>query len=147
VRNLHNRGVIEELTTDEIDSFLREQKVARIGCHAAGETYVVPVIYAWDGEGAYVFSIEGRKIRMMRENPRVCLEVDEYLPGGSWRSVIVDGVYEELDGEGAERARELLVERLGGRRPSAAEGGGSEAPTPVAFRIRSVEATGRRVSR
>lgn len=140
-------AVIAELAPAEIDAFLREQLVGRIGCHAGGETYVVPVIYAWDGEAAYVFSIEGRKIRMMRENPRVCLEVDEYREGGSWRSVIVDGVYEELEGADAERARELLVARLGrARRPAegAVAGGG---PTPVAFRIRSLGATGRSVTR
>ena len=139
--------MIEALSEEEIDAFLREQFVARIGCRADGETYVVPVIYAWDGEAAYVFSIEGRKIRMMRENPRVSFEVDAYREGGSWRSVIVDGVYEELEGAGAQRARELLVARLGRRREGAAGEGTGGGPVPVAFRIRSLGATGRSVAR
>ena len=33
--------MIEELAPDEIDAFLREQLVGRIGCHADGRTYVV----------------------------------------------------------------------------------------------------------
>ena len=37
---------IEELTPDEIEGFLAEQIVGRIGCHHDGSTYVVPVIYA-----------------------------------------------------------------------------------------------------
>lgn len=136
--------MIERLSEEEVDAFLREQFVGRIGCHAAGETYVVPVIYAWDGECAWVISVEGRKVEMMRANPRVCLEVDEY-ERGSWRSVILWGRYEELDADGFERAREVLVERFGRRREPGERPAG--APEPVAFRIRRERATGRRVAR
>lgn len=135
---------VEELTEAEIDAFLREQFVARIGCHVDGETYVVPVIYAWDGECAWVMSIEGRKVEMMRANPQVCLEVDEY-ERGSWRSVILWGRYEELSGVDHAKAIALLVARFGRRRerpPSR-----SDAPRPVAFRIRRERASGRRVTR
>ena len=72
--------MIEELDEHEVDAFLRRQVVGRVGCHAEGETYVVPVLYVWDGECIYVQSIEGRKIRMMRANPQVVFEVDEYEP-------------------------------------------------------------------
>jgi len=135
--------VIEELDRDEIDAFLRRQVVGRVGCHAGGRTYVVPVIYAWDGECVYVQSIEGRKIEMMRENPEVCFEVDEYRPGGAWRSVILDGVYEELEGSAADDALALLVRRFAGagrRRTSRSD------RTPVAFRIRATAITGRTIS-
>ena len=37
-----SRAVIEELDGQEIDDFLRRQVVGRVGCHADGETYVVP---------------------------------------------------------------------------------------------------------
>jgi hypothetical protein len=56
-------------------------------------------------------------------------------------------VYEELEGDDAERARELLVERFGRRRPARGEAQPQAGPEPVAFRIRSVAATGRRVVR
>lgn len=142
-------NAIAELDRGEIDAFLDAHVIGRIGCHVDGATYVVPVIYAYDGECAYVFSVEGRKVEMMRANPRVCFEVDEYdVDGrGGWRSVIVDGVYEELAGEDAERTLSLLSERFaragrtGGRRRRATSG-----RTPVAFRIRVERATGRAVS-
>ena len=51
---------MDELHEREIDEFLRAQVVGRIGMHADGETYVVPIIYAWDGVCVYVQSIEGR---------------------------------------------------------------------------------------
>jgi nitroimidazol reductase NimA-like FMN-containing flavoprotein (pyridoxamine 5'-phosphate oxidase superfamily) len=136
------RPVIEDLDRHESEAFLRRQAVGRVGCHAGGRTYVVPVIYAWDGECIYVQSIEGRKIDMMRANRQVCFEVDEYEPGGSWRSVIVEGTYEELDDNAA--TLRLLVQRFGGAR-SAREPRSSRSP--VAFRIRAQSVTGRRVVR
>ena len=140
--------MIAELDRAEIDDLLRSQVVGRIGCHADGVTYFVPVIYAYDGEGFYAYSLEGRKIRMMRANPRVCFEVDEYDGHGSWRSAIAQGTYEELEGADADRALALLSERFA-ERAATSEGERSRrgyGPT-VAFRIRLDEVTGRAVRR
>jgi len=136
--------VIDELETDEADAFLRRQLVGRVGCHAGGRTYVVPVIYVWDGKCVYVQSVEGRKIEMMRGNPEVCFEVDEYLPGGTWRSVIIEGRYEELDGTAADAALALLVARFGGPRSSDLP---RSTRKHVAFRIRARSISGRAVTR
>jgi nitroimidazol reductase NimA-like FMN-containing flavoprotein (pyridoxamine 5'-phosphate oxidase superfamily) len=140
--------VIAELDRAEIDDLLHAQVVGRIGCHADGLTYVVPVIYAYDGEGLYAYSLEGTKIRMMRANPRVCFEVDEYEPSGSWRSAIVQGTYEELAGDEAKRALGLLTERFA-ERAATSEGERRRRGngTPVAFRIRVDEVTGRAARR
>ena len=138
---------MDELTRAEIDELLRGELVGRIGVHADGRTYVVPVIYAYEDDCLYVVSVEGRKVRMMRASPDVCFEVDRYEPAsGSWRSVIAYGRYEELDDAGSERARALLRERLAptGRRRPAPEPGSRRA---VAFVIRLERATGRTVRR
>jgi hypothetical protein len=142
--------MIEELTRDEIEEFLAHQVIGRIGCHVDGLTYVVPVIFAWSEDCAYVYTVEGQKVRMMRANPRVCFEVDEYLPGGSWRSVIVQGAYEELEGEEAAKTLGLLSARFANRQGG--QGGQTERPrgegrTSVAFRVRAGEITGRKVDR
>lgn len=140
--------MIEELSRPEIDELLKRQRVGRIGCHVDGLTYVVPVIYAYDGSSFYVASVDGQKTRMMRRNPVVCFEVDEYDGAGSWQSAIVQGVYEELDGSDAERAVELLAARFGrtgdasGSRRHAGDGSST-----VCFRIRGEEITGRAVRR
>lgn len=138
---------MRELTRAEIDELLREQVVGRVGCHADGLTYVVPVIYAYDGECVHVASIEGQKVRMMRANPTVCFEVDEYAAPGRWRSAIAHGTYEESDEEEKERSLELLAARFGG-----GEGGARRRPEPtgrktVCFRVRLNELTGRAVER
>jgi nitroimidazol reductase NimA-like FMN-containing flavoprotein (pyridoxamine 5'-phosphate oxidase superfamily) len=139
--------VIGELSRSQIDELLREQVVGRIGCHTDGLTYVVPVIYAYDGESLYVASVEGQKIRMMRENPEVCFEVDEYQ-AGSWRSAIVQGIYEELTDADAERAITLLARRFGrsGKEGEPRRNGGDGAST-VCFRIVIRDVTGRAVER
>lgn len=140
--------MIAELPRDEIDALLHEQVVGRIGCHADGLTYVVPVIYAYDGEALYVATVEGQKTRMMRRNPEVCFEVDEY-ERGSWRSAIAQGVYEELAGEDADAAIELLAARFGraGSAGAPRRRHGGEGSTTVCFRIRIHEVTGRAVDR
>ena len=139
---------MRELSSDEIDAFLREQRIARLGCHAGGETYVVPVIYAY-GDGAVVsVTQEGRKVAMLRENPRVCVEVDSYDTDGrgSWRSVIAYGNAEELAGDDIEAALALLRERF------ARAAGREAAPRPlspgtVVLRIRLEDVSGRAVER
>jgi nitroimidazol reductase NimA-like FMN-containing flavoprotein (pyridoxamine 5'-phosphate oxidase superfamily) len=147
-RPWENWSVIQEMTRAEIDDFMREQVVGRVGCHFDSQIYVVPVIYAWDGSCAYVYSIQGQKVRMMRANPAVCFEVDEYLSGGGWRSVIIQGNYEELSGDDAGLTLRLLADRFASR---SSTGGGQrprgEGRVPVAFRIRAVEITGRKVER
>jgi nitroimidazol reductase NimA-like FMN-containing flavoprotein (pyridoxamine 5'-phosphate oxidase superfamily) len=132
---------IRELSRPEIDALLHDELVGRIGCHVDGLTYVVPVIYAYDGDAFYVASREGQKVRMMRTSPDVCFEVDRY-ERGSWRSAIVQGRFEELTGEDAVHAIELLAARFGGSGGGRAAGEGT-----VCFRIRVGELTGRAVDR
>ena len=130
----------------EINDFVLQQRVGRVGCHADGVTYVVPVIFAWENDSFYVYTTEGQKVTMMRQNSRVCFEMDEYFADGGWRSVIVQGVYEELHDEDAARALRILTDRLspasGAQREARDR---SEGRAPVAFRIRAQEMTGRQV--
>lgn len=85
-----------ELNPEEIEQVLMQQVVGRLGCHAHGITYVVPVSYAYDGRFIYGRSFEGMKINMMRIDPQVCFQVDIMNNMADWQSVIAWGVYEEL---------------------------------------------------
>jgi nitroimidazol reductase NimA-like FMN-containing flavoprotein (pyridoxamine 5'-phosphate oxidase superfamily) len=142
------RGIPRELSRDEIDEFLRGQRIARLGCHAGGITYVVPLIYAYDQDTVIAVTTEGRKTAMLRENPRVCVEVDEYDADGrgSWRSVIAHGNTEELAGEGVEPALALLRERFASTAGRAAERR-PLGPNVVVLRITLDEVSGRSVER
>jgi nitroimidazol reductase NimA-like FMN-containing flavoprotein (pyridoxamine 5'-phosphate oxidase superfamily) len=142
------RGAPRELSREEIDEFLRTQRIARLGCHAGGETYVVPLIYAYDGDAVVAVTTEGRKVTMLRENPRVCVEVDEYDRDGrgSWRSVIAQGTCEELSGGAVEDALSLLRERFARVSGRAAESRRLGAGV-VVLRIRLEDVSGRAVER
>jgi nitroimidazol reductase NimA-like FMN-containing flavoprotein (pyridoxamine 5'-phosphate oxidase superfamily) len=139
---------MEELTHDEIERFLDEQVYGRLGCHEAGVTYVVPLIYARKGDALYILTTEGQKIRAARSNPEVCFEVDEHdRATGNWRSVIVQGRYEELEAAGTAEAMAILAARFGARRPTSTGAGHASARPTVAFRIHIATATGRVVRR
>lgn len=101
-----------ELTHEQIENVLRSELTGRIGCHSGGRTYVVPVSYAYDGGHVYVHSAEGLKLDMMRTNPAVCFEVEQIDDLANWRTVLAWGVFEELDGVEAHRARKRLQDRL-----------------------------------
>jgi nitroimidazol reductase NimA-like FMN-containing flavoprotein (pyridoxamine 5'-phosphate oxidase superfamily) len=142
------RGVPRNLSSDEIEEFLRGQRIARLGCHADGTTYVVPLIYAYDDGAVIAVTTEGRKTAILRENPSVCVEVDEYDADGkgSWRSVIAQGTYEELAGDAVEPALALMRERF------ARTAGRTTEPRPlgpnvVILRINFTEMSGRAVER
>jgi uncharacterized protein len=142
------RGIPRELSLREIDDFLRGQRIARLGCHADGTTYVVPLIYAYEDGAVVAVTTEGRKTAMLRANPRVCVEVDEYDADGkgSWRSVIAHGSYEELDGNAIEPALALMRERFARTAGRAAEPR-QLGPNVVVLRINLDEVSGRAVER
>jgi len=104
--------VLGELTKSEVENVLRENIIGRIGCHAYGQTYVVPITYAYDGDYVYAHTTVGMKLHMMRGNPHVCFEVDHMDDLANWHSVIAWGTFEELQGPQAERAIALLVDRI-----------------------------------
>lgn len=104
--------MLGELSGLETEDVLRSNIIGRIGCHAFGRTYVVPVTYVYDGQAVYAHTKEGMKLHMMRENPHVCFEVDHMDDLANWRSVIAWGTFEELRGDRAKDAMEMLVETL-----------------------------------
>ncbi|HTR54201.1 MAG TPA: pyridoxamine 5'-phosphate oxidase family protein [Kofleriaceae bacterium] len=147
--------MIGELRLEEIETLLREQTIGRIGCHARGHTHVFPVTYVYDGRAIYGHTGDGLKVRMMRENPSVCFDVEQLSDLPSWRSVIVVGRFEELHGDEADAAIQRLVARLDGAPHSEtalpAHGAGRVVPgvemtsprQSVVYAIRVEEKTGR----
>jgi uncharacterized protein len=101
-----------ELNSAQIEEVLHQQVVGRIGCHADGITYVVPISYAYDGKYLYGHTDEGMKVELMRKNPAICFQVDAMSNMANWKSVIAWGNYEELnDGPARNNAIEILLHR------------------------------------
>jgi nitroimidazol reductase NimA-like FMN-containing flavoprotein (pyridoxamine 5'-phosphate oxidase superfamily) len=88
--------LIRELTTPECQDVLKRASIARLGCARDNQPYVVPVQVYSDENYLYSFAMLGQKIEWMRENPRVCVQVDEIVDRTQWASVIAFGRYEEL---------------------------------------------------
>ena len=89
--------MIGKLSNDQIANVLYRQTIGRIACYDEGRLYIVPISYAFEPGYIYGHSMEGLKIKMMRNNPRVCFQVDEIENMTSWRSVIIWGEYQELE--------------------------------------------------
>ncbi|WP_437631168.1 universal stress protein [Sorangium sp. So ce854] len=104
------------LSAERIEALLERSAFGRLGCHAQGRTYVVPMTYAYEKGRLYLRSAEGTKVRMMRENPEVCFQVDHIQSLADWESVIVFGVFRELQPqeavEGLQRIRDRLAALL-----------------------------------
>jgi uncharacterized protein len=100
------------LTQEKIDNLLKSQFVGRIGCHVNGETYIVPVTYAWEDDNIYIHAAEGKKLSMMRANNAVCFEVEHLEHMGQWETVIAQGIFEELHGDDAIKGLKILTNKL-----------------------------------
>src|SRR5688572_23034442 len=104
--------MIGNLNANEIENLLKEQVIGRIGCYGGNQVYVVPVSYAYDGKYIYVHSFEGKKMQMMRKNPKICFQVDDTHNMANWQSVIASGEFEELtDVTKRKKALKVLIDR------------------------------------
>ena len=90
-------GVIYHLDPDGIESLLASSIVGRIACNQSGDRpYLVPLAYAYDGESVYAISGPGRKLDLMRADPRVSFEVDRVEQSDTWQSVVAEGEFDEV---------------------------------------------------
>lgn len=107
--------MVATLDNPGMETLLSEQLFARLGCHAENSTYVVPISFAYDAPNHRIVgqTYLGQKILMMRKNPEVCIEVDDIRSLTHWRSVILWGRYEELEGAAAAHAMGILIDRYG----------------------------------
>jgi uncharacterized protein len=134
-------AMIGLLHPDEIEEVLHHSHIGRLASIADGRPYVVPITYVYAGDAIYGHTMPGRKVTAMRTDPYVCFEVDE-RDGANWRSVVAEGVYEELHDE-VERRTALRL--MAGTTPTVAPAG--DVPSGVVFRIRLTEKSGRFVLR
>jgi len=101
------------LSEEGIEHVLKNQLLGHIGCHDNNKTYVVPICYAYDDHCIYGRTYEGFKITMMRNNPKVCFQVEHLESMGQWQSVICWGEFEELtDTHKRNKGIEVLQKRV-----------------------------------
>jgi uncharacterized protein len=90
--------LIREMNREECCRVLAGARLTRLACAQDNQPYVVPIYLAYDEVLGclYGFTTPGQKVKWMRANPLVCVEVDEFAADDRWVSVIGMGRYEEL---------------------------------------------------
>ncbi len=83
-------GVANLMTHDEMERLLKKCSTGRLGLSSQNEPYIVPVSYRY-GKGRVFFhsAKQGKKVDFIKNNNRVCFEVDEGQEG--WVSVLCYG--------------------------------------------------------
>lgn len=91
--------MVEELSQEEMLQVLKNNFVGRLGMHDGFKTFIIPTNYVYDGKFILCHAMEGSKIKTMRRYPAVCFQVEEVKDATHWRSVLVQGWYQELTEE------------------------------------------------
>jgi nitroimidazol reductase NimA-like FMN-containing flavoprotein (pyridoxamine 5'-phosphate oxidase superfamily) len=130
---------------------VKRVSIGRLACSLNDQPYVTPVAFSYEPDCIYIVSTFGQKIRWMRQNPKVCLQVDEIEDRSNWRSVIVTGTYLELQRPEHTARREHALQQLANysewwQNPLAARGKqtGDLPIEPVFFQFDIGSMTGRR---
>lgn len=142
--------MLTELAPDIIETMLTNQYFGRIGCAAGNRVLIEPVMYYYDGHFIYGLTRQGTKTQFLQKNPFVAFEIDEMISPDIWRSVVIEGIYEELQNEDRDYALYLLKQRkipvFAGERfgyPGIDAPVGQKMVYPVIYRIRITGKKGR----
>ena len=108
--------LITKMRNRECRELLTRLGFGRLACVSNDRPYIVPIYFCYDADRLYCFSTVGQKIQWMRENPLVCVEVDEIAAHDNWVSVVALGHYLEFsnapeDAKGQEHVRSLIKKR------------------------------------
>ena len=133
---------------------LGRTNLARLACARGGQPYIVPISFAFDPESdsLFGFSTIGRKVEWMRENPNVCVEVEDVEDRFHWTTLGIFGSTQEVSDSPVDRAmRQRALDLFEGHAewwlPGAARVGPREHPDVVIYRIQITTMTGRRAAR
>jgi nitroimidazol reductase NimA-like FMN-containing flavoprotein (pyridoxamine 5'-phosphate oxidase superfamily) len=146
--------VIHELSSSECRDVLFRMHVGRLACARGNQPYIVPFSFAFsaDEQRIYSFATHGQKIDWMRENPRVCVEVDDITDERHWTTLVIFGRYHEIDRAAPDSARqhalELFQQRADWWLPAIGKREhGVEHSEPILYWISIDQLSGRRADR
>ena len=108
--------VIHEMTEQECYAMLARTRIARLACARHNQPYIVPLHVDFKGGVLYSYATLGQKIEWMRENPLVCVEVDEITGDDRWSSIVAFGHYEELPSTPGHEGSRAIAHELFQRR-------------------------------
>ncbi|NEI72923.1 pyridoxamine 5'-phosphate oxidase family protein [Rhizobium lusitanum] len=143
---------VQEMSYDECIALIKREWLARLACADGNVPYIVPVQYAVAGDKVYVFTLPGKKLKIMRRNPHVCLQIDQLKSKHSWKSVVVDARFIDLSAEECREERDqawsLLAQHTDWWEPGALKPTAKLAENPLSthmfFSLEIVDVSGRK---
>jgi len=92
--------MIKNLELSECLELLERNYIGRLAFISHGDPYIIPITFFHDSKEKCIlsYSAKGHKIEAMRIYDSVALQVDEIKSIQEWRSVLIHGKFEELDG-------------------------------------------------
>jgi len=101
---------VEEMSSGQIKEILKRVGYGHLGMARGSHPYVVPVNYAYDDPHIYIYTTEGKKSEIIRDNPEVCLQVEDVKSEKDWVSVIAIGEAAPItDDDERKRALEFIL--------------------------------------
>jgi len=85
------RTEVIDLNETEIEDMLTRNNYGHFACSLYDKPYVVPINFVYEPPFIYVYTTAGMKSQILDMNPQVCLQVEEIVDRGDWRSVVVSG--------------------------------------------------------
>jgi hypothetical protein len=99
---------------EEYDQLIKEQYLSRIA-FKGDYPYIAPFMYVFDDEYLYFLSTKyGKKIDMLRQNPKVAVEIENYGHDlAEYKFVTLQGKIEQIEDEKEKIvARKLFIDRI-----------------------------------
>ncbi|APS40526.1 MULTISPECIES: pyridoxamine 5'-phosphate oxidase family protein [Salegentibacter] len=142
------------MTTEESIKLLAHNYIGRLGYISRARGEIIPITYYYNPEqhSILTYSGQGGKIEAMRKNPLVTFQVDEISSLEEWKSVLLYGKFEELEGADAKYMLRLfsegvkkVIKNTGNPCPDFIENFSSKSnsESPVVYRINIDEVNGR----
>jgi nitroimidazol reductase NimA-like FMN-containing flavoprotein (pyridoxamine 5'-phosphate oxidase superfamily) len=85
---------MENMTSVEVEEMLNNTLIGRLSmADAQGKPYTIPLPFCWANAAIYLrIPMTGRKGEILRENDRVCFEIDDYTDSlDDYASVVAEG--------------------------------------------------------
>ena len=139
--------MIRDLATKEGKQILKDNYIGHLAFIYGEWPYSVPITYYYSKAKNTIISYaaEGHKIRAMRLNPNVSLEVHEIDSVSNWKCVLAHGKFEELSGidakyylhEFAEGVKGIIMRKEGKKAESISEFSSKidSEDQPIVYRI------------
>ena len=148
--------MLEKLVQKECVQILTNNYIGHLGYVQNNTPYVIPITYYYDPTENAIFSYssEGHKVKAMRKNKTVALQVEAIKTLNNWMSVLAHGIFEEIQGSAAKMYLHRFAQNV--KRTMADQEGINEqsivsfsskinsGTVPIIYRINVLEIIGRK---